>query len=70
MIWPVSITSDLSALPRLRFHELRHTFVSIWVRNGGDPYELMKALEYSDFKGSYAMLDLFFTAVIDNRKKF
>ena len=43
-------TLKKAKLPRLRFHELRHTFASMWVRNGGDPYELMKALGHSDFK--------------------
>jgi integrase len=43
-------TLKRAGLPRLRFHELRHTFASMWVRNRGDPYELMTVMGHSDFK--------------------
>jgi integrase len=34
-------------LPRLRFHDLRHTFASHWVLKGGDLFRLQKILGHS-----------------------
>ena len=33
--------------PYLRFHDLRHTFASLWVKNGGEMYRLQKFLAIS-----------------------
>ncbi|MCC6160568.1 MAG: site-specific integrase [Deltaproteobacteria bacterium] len=35
-------------LPRMRFHDLRHTFASHWVMNGGDLFRLQKILGHAD----------------------
>jgi integrase len=39
-----------AGLPRLRFHDLRHTFASLWVMEGGDMYQLLKMGGWSSFK--------------------
>lgn len=33
--------------PKMRFHDLRHTFATHWVANGGDIFRLSKALGHS-----------------------
>ena len=38
---------ERAELPRLRFHDLRHTFASQWVLNGGDIFRLQKILGHS-----------------------
>jgi len=38
-----------AGLPRMKFHELRHTFATMWVNFHGDPWELKEALGHSDF---------------------
>lgn len=38
---------ERAALPRVRFHDLRHTFASHWVMNGGDLFKLQKILGHS-----------------------
>ncbi len=36
--------------PELRFHDLRHTFASHWVMDGGDIFKLSRILGHSDVK--------------------
>lgn len=38
---------ERAGLPKMRFHDLRHTFASHWVMNGGDLYKLQKILGHS-----------------------
>lgn len=35
-------------LPKMRFHDLRHTFASHWVAKGGDLFKLQKILGHAD----------------------
>jgi integrase len=35
-------------LPKMRFHDLRHTFASHWVMKGGDLFKLQKILGHAD----------------------
>jgi integrase len=37
-----------AGLPRMRFHDLRHTFASHWVLRGGDLFKLQKILGHSN----------------------
>ncbi len=38
---------ERAGLPRMRFHDLRHTFASHWVMRGGDLYKLQNILGHS-----------------------
>jgi len=48
---------DLAGIEDFRFHDLRHTFASWYMMNGGDLYEPAKILGHSDIKMTerYAM---------------
>lgn len=39
---------EAANLPRIRFHDLRHTFASHWVMKGGDLFKLQKILGHAD----------------------
>jgi integrase len=41
---------DLAGIEDFRFHDLRHTFASWYMMNGGDLYELAKILGHSNIK--------------------
>jgi len=41
---------DRAAITNFRFHDLRHTFASWYMMNGGDLYELAKILGHSNIK--------------------
>ncbi len=41
---------ELAAIQNFRFHDLRHTFASWYMMNGGDLYELAKILGHSNIK--------------------
>ncbi|HZU24350.1 MAG TPA: site-specific integrase [Bryobacteraceae bacterium] len=41
---------DLAGIEEFRFHDLRHTFASWYMMNGGDLYELAKILGHSNLK--------------------
>ena len=41
---------DLAGIGEFRFHDLRHTFASWYMMNGGDLYELAKILGHSNIK--------------------
>jgi integrase len=41
---------ELAGIENLRFHDLRHTFASWYMMNGGDLYELAKILGHSNIK--------------------
>jgi integrase len=41
---------DVAKIKGLRFHDLRHTFASWYMMNGGDLYELAKILGHSNIK--------------------
>jgi len=41
---------DLAGIKNFRFHDLRHTFASWYLMNGGDLYELAKILGHSNIK--------------------
>jgi len=41
---------ELSGIEDFRFHDLRHTFASWYMMNGGDLYELAKILGHSNIK--------------------
>ena len=41
---------DLAKIRDFRFHDLRHTFASWYMMNGGDLYELAKILGHSNIK--------------------
>ena len=41
---------ELADIPNFRFHDLRHTFASWYMMNGGDLYELAKILGHSNIK--------------------
>jgi integrase len=41
---------DLAGIQDFRFHDLRHTFASWYMMNGGDLYELAKILGHSNIK--------------------
>jgi integrase len=41
---------DLTKITDFRFHDLRHTFASWYMMNGGDLYELAKILGHSNIK--------------------
>ncbi len=45
--WP---EKDRHELPCLRFHDLRHTFASQWLMDGGGIYQLMKMGGWSSYK--------------------
>ena len=40
----------LAGIEDFRFHDLRHTFASWYMMNGGDLYELAKILGHSNIK--------------------
>ena len=54
-----SICSRQAQVQGFRFHDLRHTFTSWYMMNGGDLYELAKILGHSNIKMTerYAKLD-------------
>ena len=39
-----------AGIEEFRFHDLRHTFASLYMMNGGDLYELAKILGHSNIK--------------------
>jgi integrase len=41
---------QLAGIEEFRFHNLRHTFASWYMMNGGDLYELAKILGHSNIK--------------------
>ena len=41
---------ELAEIQNFRFHDLRHTFASWYMMNGGDLYELPKILGHSNIK--------------------
>ncbi len=41
---------ELAGIKNFRFHDLRHTFASWYMMNGGDLYELAKILGHSNIK--------------------
>src|SRR5277367_582254 len=41
---------DLAGITYFRFHDLRHTFASWYMMNGGDLYELAKVLGHSNIR--------------------
>ena len=41
---------ELAGIKEFRFHDLRHTFASWYMMNGGDLYELAKILGHSNIK--------------------
>jgi integrase len=41
---------DRAGIQNFRFHDLRHTFASWYMMNGGDLYELAKILGHSNIK--------------------
>ncbi len=41
---------ELAGIKDFRFHDLRHTFASWYMMNGGDLYELAKILGHSNIK--------------------
>ena len=41
---------ELAGIQGFRFHDLRHTFASWYMMNGGDLYELAKILGHSNIK--------------------
>ena len=41
---------DLAGIQNFRFHDLRHTFASWYMMNGGDLYELAKILGHSNIR--------------------
>jgi integrase len=41
---------EIAAIEGFRFHDLRHTFASWFMMNGGDLYELAKILGHSNIK--------------------
>jgi len=41
---------DLAEIQNFRFHDLRHTFASWYMMNGGDLYELAKILGHSNIR--------------------
>src|SRR5260370_4882868 len=41
---------ELAGIQNFRFHDLRHTFASWYMMNGGDLYELAKILGHSNIK--------------------
>jgi integrase len=41
---------ELAGIEDFRFHDLRHTFASWYMMNGGDLYELAKILGHSNIK--------------------
>lgn len=41
---------DLAGIKRIRFHDMRHTFASHYMMNGGNIYDLQKLLGHKDIK--------------------
>jgi integrase len=41
---------ELAGIQGFRFHDLRHTFASWYMMNGGDLYELAKILGHANIK--------------------
>ena len=46
----LKICSKRAKIREFRFHDLRHTFASWYMMNGGDLYELAKILGHSNIK--------------------
>lgn len=61
-----------SGCSQIRFHDLRHTFASHFMMNGGNIYTLQHLLGFSDIKTTmiYAHLDKKFLADASNVVKF
>ncbi len=47
---PFQTLKELAGLEHFRFHDLRHTFASWYMMNGGDLYELAKILGHANIK--------------------
>ncbi len=47
---PFQTVRELAGLENFRFHDLRHTFASWYMMNGGDLYELAKILGHANIK--------------------
>ena len=41
---------EMAGIKEFRFHDLRHTFASWYMMNGGDLYELAKILGHANIK--------------------
>jgi len=48
--WSFEDLLNRAKISNFRFHDLRHTFASWYVMNGGDLYELAKILGHSNIK--------------------
>jgi len=54
----------------IRFHDLRHTFVSHWVMNGGDLFKLQQILEHQSTQMTLRYAHLSPTAFAEDRRRF
>jgi integrase len=48
--WSFETVLELAGIRDFRFHDLRHTFASWFMMNGGDLYELAKILGHANIK--------------------